>query len=712
MARRRHNRGKKKGKKNGSGSRQNKEEDKNHDEIVSEKSATSDAEDVVKDETKEHMDSLEKASALEESNLNDLISQLENAAVGSATEFKTEIKVSEDKMTSNLNQKSNAAASLPPEIKSMPFTATVYLAAPHKKNHSFAIIGKNEFLGEWKNPQGNFKHLIQINEEFSIYKGTVPVPSFPGYSPFKFVRVDKKDKSLVYEGEGPLDNRTDLLMADSWNFFIFKVKPTITGIMGNLWGGFLNFVRNPETKKKIAIRFFNITFSHVVENLLPDWTVAYNFVSDCLTKIRREIGNNTSDIFRDFLNSWLENPKVNFDQLLLLVVGASEMKMYSENMKNFFQKNSQEFSLHLHGLGIFNNWNFIPIFEQLANHAGPNYWWIFFRIHRFVESLEKIKRQEMSDSIVKTLESIPEVVLDCAETTSRVIDYLLRFNDIDQLYCKLQTVFARKNATNYQHLLDPFLFNKLLNQTKRLDNLIKIFNSDFIRKIYENGLARSVDLNESQESDEKMELNLFDQFITNVFSSQKKLSDKMKLAINTPDYLLQPAVTIIEDVIAERKTNNLDFDRDDYVYFANFENVRLDHFPQAKEYIEAKLLRVTKNYLESSSFERIPTLKLTLLGLSEMNLPLLESPNIVDLRKSITSLPPNFFQNLLVALKKLGDLKIFRHGETKNVVERLENHFDQIAKIVEKVQNHRVQLFELKSLLVSISLFFTYWKTL
>lgn len=626
----------------------------------------------------------------------------ESRVTNSNFELETMKNKTEEGKTSNKSQELKAAtSSSAPDVKSTPLTATVFLAAPRLKGHRLAIIGRNIHLGEWENPVGSFKHITQINDDITIFKGVVPVPSYP-HSSFKFVHVDERSNNFTYEGGGPYDNRTNLLLPDSWNFFIFKLEPA-TGIIRKIQDGLLNFFRKPETKKKIAMNFFDIIFNHVAEKILPNWVDAYKFVSVNLLKIRDEIGDGAPVFFQDFSNRWLAKPGMNFDRLLLLVVGASKMQIVSGSTKNEIRKHSRGFSLHLKGLNIFNHWDLTPIFVQLANLAGPDYWWIFFHINRHVESLQKISSQEMSESIVKTLESIPELFLENREITSRVVDYLFRWNDIDQLYGKLETTFAQKNA-NHQQLLNSFFVDKLLTHTTCLDNLIKVLQSKFLKEAYENGLSRSKlpDLDLSQEL-EVMDIDMFDQFIKNFLNKQKKLSNNMIFAMNTPDFLLPVVRDIIEDLIASRTENNLNFDRDDYCFFADqLENVQLDHFPEAKQYIEAKLMEMTRNYLTSSSFERIPSIKLALLGLSGMNVPLLVSSSIVDLQAAINSLPPNFFQNLQVAINKVGDLdkilKTFRQGETKNVIERLENHFEQMNKIVEKVQSHRVQLNELKSL--------------
>jgi hypothetical protein len=45
-------------------------------------------------------------------------------------------------------------------------------------------------------------------------------------------------------------------------------------------------------------------------------------------------------------------------------------------------------------------------------------------------------------------------------------------------------------------------------------------------------------------------------------------------------------------------------------------------------------------------------------------------------------------------------LKPFRKGETKDVVEKLENHFDQLDGIVNKIQSRNIPLIDLSILQV------------
>lgn len=146
-------------------------------------------------------------------------------------------------------------------------TATVFIAAPLAKNHYLAITGEDQILGEWKHPQGNFVPILQINKDLYIFKGIVPIPSRIN-SKFKFVGVNQTDQKIEYEGDGSFDNRSEELLPDSWNFFVFKPKKA-KSMIGKFWEGLAKYIYKPETKESIAEEFFNIVFNHTLENVIP-----------------------------------------------------------------------------------------------------------------------------------------------------------------------------------------------------------------------------------------------------------------------------------------------------------------------------------------------------------------------------------------------------------------------------------------------------------
>ncbi len=130
-----------------------------------------------------------------------------------------------------------------------------------------------------------------------------------------------------------------------------------------------------------------------------DWDAAFELVGDGIQKIRNEIGVDSSDGFRAFLNLRLQNPKlqVSLDHLFLLTVGACKIGIFEEKMKEVLEPLSGEFSLYLHNFRNMkrNRQDLIAILEQIAIHAGRSFWWILFRINRHSEVLRIYKTQEV-----------------------------------------------------------------------------------------------------------------------------------------------------------------------------------------------------------------------------------------------------------------------------------------------------------------------------
>jgi hypothetical protein len=178
-------------------------------------------------------------------------------------------------------------------------------------------------------------------------------------------------------------------------------------------------------------------------------------------------------------------------------------------------------------------------------------------------------------------------------------------------------------------------------------------------------------------------------------------SDVARLANSTPDYLLPFVGPIVETKL---KTLS-NFSR--YRYFAQQEDIKFVNFPQSKQGIEAMF---SVDLVKSGSFQDVASLKLVLLVLteSEGSIPFLKRPKIVDLKEAMSSLPLKFFQNLHSVVEKPGisvdkTLKPYRNGSTRSVVVQLENHFDQLDKILNKIQSRKVPLIKLASLNVSSS---------
>ncbi|KAI9554203.1 hypothetical protein GHT06_019475 [Daphnia sinensis] len=609
------------------------------------------------------------------------------------------------------------------------WTATVFVAAPLVKHHDLAIVGEDQHLGKWKQPKGEFKPFVQIGTDLYIFKGTVPVPS-TDKPEFKFVHVNNDvDKKIEYEGEGTWDNRKEELLPGSWNFFVFKPKPK--SMIAKVWEGLRAYLHKSETREKIAYNFFRIVFDHTLENILPDWDSAFEFISECLEKVRQAIGTQSSEGFHQFLNKWFENPKLqfNFDQLFLLIVGACKMEVYSTKMKQILEPKSKEFSLYLHNFSSVKRkrQDFQTIFERIAFYAGRDFWWILFRLNHHTEALKTFKPQEVSESILKTLQEIPQILLDFPDSRNRVVDYLVRWTDIDEIYFNLLPVFEKN--VNYQQILESLLLQRLFVHKTSVEDIVKILRSEFMKKAYQNisvpsrgspetennysnDIPKSTNLlqssksvvNESSHLDRSMseERLLFEEAIRTFFN--RKISDAAKVACCVPDYMLPIATPIVENVVLQKLETNSNFNREDYRYFSQLDDNCFKNFPRAKEKINAKLLKMTVDHVKSGSFQDVPTIKLILLGLAEKkDIPFLERPKVVDLQKAISRLPRKFFNNLHATVRKSGTssektLKPYRKGPTKAIVEQLENHFDQMDDILIRVRERRVPLIELAGL--------------
>ncbi|KAI9554792.1 hypothetical protein GHT06_020069 [Daphnia sinensis] len=559
-------------------------------------------------------------------------------------------------------------------------TAIVFVAANFTEDSNLAIIGEDQHLGRWKTPQGSFERIKEIGNDLWIFKGVVPVPSLIG-SEFRLVNVNNLDQSMEYEGEGRWDNRTDELLPDSWNFFIFKPKPKFR--IAKIWEDFKGSNKKSETKGRIAFEFFNTIFNHVVENAIPDWNHAFETLDDCLQKIQRATGNCSSEAFCQFLDTWLEKTELlnDFDQLFLVVVGACKMDVSSSKLNQVLKIKSKDFSLYLHNFINLNqrSQDLDGILEHIAIQAGPDFWWIFFCINRMAEDM-------------------PIVLLENAENATRVVDYLIRRNDIDDVYCLLHPAFEQN--PDFQLYLSKLLLQRIVIHTVDGDGSKRILCSKFLKELYQSVSAEeTTDLAESGENDGTAFLNA----IKTIFNS-RNVSDAVRLAYCTPDYLLPVVTPIAERIIPKKLKSISEFSKEDYCYFAKLEENSFDNFPECKQLIKAKLLKMAKKSLKLGSFEEIPSLRLTILALAGTEcIHYLERPKLVDLQKIIRKSPRKFFQNLDSVFKKPGTcidktLKPFRKGETRFIVEKLENHFDLLEEILSQLSSRRVQLIDLDSL--------------
>ena len=156
------------------------------------------------------------------------------------------------------------AGAAPSNVEESPFTATVFLAAQVPKNGRLAITGSDKYLGNWKEPQGTFERVLQIQPDLFIFKSTIPVPSRPG-SAFKFVEV--AGEKIDYEGAGQQDNRWDEIQPGSWNFFIYKHH---SEGLGEKLRKFV-FGPNTEVVGKIVVKFMEIAFNRAVQDIMKNW---------------------------------------------------------------------------------------------------------------------------------------------------------------------------------------------------------------------------------------------------------------------------------------------------------------------------------------------------------------------------------------------------------------------------------------------------------
>jgi hypothetical protein len=443
-----------------------------------------------------------------------------------------------------------------------------------------------------------------------------------------------------------------------------------------------------------------------------DWDAAFEFVNDSLYKIKQQTEVDCFIVgFRQFLHKWLQEPEllVNFDKLFLLIIGASLMEVYLPRLKRILGSVSKEFSPYLLRLQNIrrNRDKFFGVLERIALNAGSDYWWILFRLGVLFncqsEALRRFNQRQVTESIFKTLQENPEILLTNLECATRVVDYLVRWNEIDELYSNLRPVFKQKE--NYQYFLGPLLLRRLLICKTSLDDLKRILRSDFVRIAWQGWPCEEAALLTSPN-----ETALCDEDIKTIFN--QKLVDVVKLACGTPDYLLPVVVPVVENIVCQKLQTISNLSMEEYRYLAQLEDTGFNNFPQAKQEIETRLLKMTRDHLKSGSFQDVPSTKLILLVLAERkDIPFLDRPKVVDLQKAMSRLPRKFFNNLHSVLKKPGSnvdtiLKPYRKGSTKSIVEQLDNHFDQLDEIVKKIQNRQVPLIELSSLYVSRFLFF------
>lgn len=413
-----------------------------------------------------------------------------------------------------------------------------------------------------------------------------------------------------------------------------------------------------------------------------DWDDAIEVLDDGLQKIRQAVDQDSSNYFRQLFNQWFKKTAVqtNLDQLFLLIIGAFKKKTDFERIREVLEPRSKEFSLYLHNFNHLkrNHQDLSPILEFVAKHGGSKYRWIFFRIDRTLEGLKNYKNVEVSNAILETLKDIPEVLLGNQECASRVADYLVRCNDIDELIVNLRPTFAKD--VKYKKLLDPLLLQHLLRRKTTFDDLKRIICSEFMKNAYQPAGDQNKPIEDA---------------IITIFHHQK-LSDVIRLALHTPVNLLPVVTPVVESNVSQKLEKISTFTNEEYNFLSDqFENDSLSRFPQVKQQIEVKLLKMAIDFVQPGYFQNVKSVKLILLALAEMRIPFLESPKFVNLQKALAELPQKFFQNLYAALNPLEKtLKPYRKGKTRTIVEKLENHFDHLDELFKRIQNREVVLNE------------------
>lgn len=485
--------------------------------------------------------------------------------------------------------------------------ATLYVAAPRVVNSSNLIItGASNLLAELENPHGVFQETAKISNGIYIFQKTIPVSQFSPGSSIKLVQFKKADKKICYEIGGKIDSRTEKILPGSTNFFLYKFNSKSRSMHKKELNGLSRAFNKTKTKQKIATEFFNIMFDHV-GNIKPDWdATAYESINNSLEQIQRAIGTETEDSFLEFLNQRFKNPdqKFELDQLLLLVIAANKIGNYSGSMKSVILKNSKEFRLFLHRIICIKSIHpgFVSVLENFALEMGPDFWWILFRFDCLKEKLSKYEPEKVSESTIKTMQEIPEVLLSNAVVASEVIDYLVKWNDIDELY-KTLAISPSCYPLNTLLLEKSFIYK----------THFQILRSDLLMEVFRN-----------------CQSTITIGYINIIFN--KRFEDIVELISHVPDDL-RP---VIEDNLDKKLTAISNFNEKDYAFFARLDLNLLNQFPIIKRQIQEKLLEMTREHIKSDSFQNIPSLRLVLWDLStKTDLLLLDRPKLADLQTPV-----------------------------------------------------------------------------
>ncbi len=560
-------------------------------------------------------------------------------------------------------------------------TAIIYLAAPTGKR--LAIVGLN---GDWATHQGSFELIQEMDSGFGIFMGTIPIPSYN--SPFKFVQLES-DGTMKYEGENPSDNRNDELLPDAMYFFVFQ--PRKDGFLKKAGKAIAEAfgMGKPEIRQKILAEFIKLAFNRALKEASFDWDATIDIMRDCLKKLNRLKCKELLDCFRKFVVDCLQRPEFqgNFDPLLLLIIGSYLTgSTFPDVLKEFLLIYAVPFSLYLYHFKDLkrNNDIFANALETLAAMGGPNYYWIYFHIDRS-KKIIKENPKGVREALIQTMRDIPVVFFSKQETITGVIFYLLRFNDIDDIYDRLFTFLQDK--PDYKRMINGLFFKALLERKRTVDEATRIICSKFLIEV------------ETFKSADDGSLKVFFEILFD-----RELSDVVKLANNSPDHLIRFVKPVVQTTILKKMEGLTQFKYDDYHYFAQLDTSKQVHFRQAFRMIDEVCIRMSKEHVRSGDFQNVPCLKLILRSLAEMDpsVPFLERPSLVDLQNAVNKMPRRFFQNLHTVLKSTTlpdkNLKAHRKGETKNTVERIEGHLDVMEDIVVKIKNRRIALNEITCL--------------
>jgi len=587
-------------------------------------------------------------------------------------------------------------------------TATVYLAVANKSKYKLAVVGESR---GWGNPKGSFEIISESTPECSlaIFKGTIPIPFYTP-SAFKFVQLSNKIK---YEGDGRKDDRRDELLPNSTHFFIFKERPKqVTKKVKQL------IQRGPIYReyeiRLIIIKFLNIAFNLAsLEKEKSDWDTAFDVLKDCLEKIQ-VLGkrNELHDCLRQFITDSLEwdNPaRLALDNLLLMILSANltQIALPGQLIDNLLIQGSA-FSLYLYDFPKLkrNEDIYAKVLESLISfQSSPNaadYYWIPFLFNRQNQLTSYANLNEVQNALIKAIVVNPDPFLFKQYTAARVGTFLLYSRDIDDIYSRFEPLINKPKNLHHKRTIENAFLISLMKSKRNADDWKKILCSRFLEKINQGELDNNPDINpEIYQKSESGYISL-KIFFESLFSQELPLL--VELACSTPAHLLGSVKPVVE-FCAQTKIEELfkNFKQVDYERFSMLESTKLDNFPDTKKKIEDKCICISNDYARKGLFQNIPSLKFILQSLADMgNVPFLEQPSYVDLQRAMQILPLNFLKNLhIVILGKspdLGDLKQYRNGKTRDVVDKIKRHIELIKKMIVNVRNYSVPLSQAASL--------------